>query len=158
MDLLSHFIWSYALFRGQPWLWAGVAFCVLPDIIWWAAMMVRRHALRRSDYKFRDVQVWYRASHSLVTQAVAAAAALLLFGPSAASGVAAGWLLHIFMDVWTHKGGVVQGVAVFYPLSNWRFPAICWWSELLLRHKWIYLVNLAAAAVVAGFVALPALA
>ncbi len=145
MDFPSHFIWAYVLFRHEPWLWVGVAFCIVPDVLWFVPMAGRRYALRH-EITFRDVQSYYRASHSLVTVAAAYAVALAFFGSGTAFAVAAGWLLHFFMDVWTHKGGIVQGIAPLYPLSNWRSPALFWWSEQIQRRPWLYAANLAAAA------------
>lgn len=144
MDFPSHFIWAYVLFRHQPWVWTGVAFCLFPDVLWSVPLIVRRLFLRH-DISFHDVQSWYRASHSLVTQTASFAVISALFGVQVAFAAACGWLLHFFMDIWTHKGGVVQGIAPFYPLSNWRFPALFWWAEQVQKRPWLYAVNMAAA-------------
>ncbi len=125
----------------------GVTFCLLPDIVWWIPMIVRQRLLHH-DVTFHDMQTWYRASHSLVTAAAAYAVAYFFAGEQFAIGAAAGWILHIAMDTWTHRGGIVKGIAILYPFSNWRSPAVLWWSEELQKRPWVYLINLAAAAIV----------
>jgi hypothetical protein len=90
----------------------------------------------------------YRCAHSAVTMAFATVAVFLAFGPQSATGVLAGWTLHLLMDVWSHKGGIVNGVRVLYPLSDWRPPSLLWWREEVRAKPWLYLVNLAAAAAV----------
>jgi membrane-bound metal-dependent hydrolase YbcI (DUF457 family) len=108
--------------------------------------MVARQKLFRHAVTFHDMQAWYKASHSLVTQALAVPVVFVLAGAQFATGAAAGWFLHFFMDIWTHRGGIVNGIAPFFPFSNWRFPALLWWTEEVQKRRWVYLANLGVAA------------
>lgn len=153
MDFLSHLVWAFVLFHSQPWGWLAVFFCVLPDLLWWFPRLLLKANLKRKKIEYdedSDLQTrWlYRANHSLVTWAIVVAASYLVFGAQVAAGLAAGWLLHIFMDVWTHKGGIVNGIRLFYPLFDWRFPAVVYWRETVRDKPWVYLLNLALAAAV----------
>ena len=152
MDLPSHFIWAYVLFHNQPWVWVAVVFCCLPDFLWALprVIMLIRHGgkIRFTDINDHNTRDLYRTNHSAITAALASLAAYLASNSEIAVGVAAGWFLHILMDLWTHKGGIVDGIRPFYPLSNWKFPALIWWREELGKRKWIYAVNIAAAIIV----------
>lgn len=156
MDLPSHLIWAYVLFHGQPWAWVAVVFCCVPDVLWFFPRLVKvlyhRGRVPFTDINDTHTKHLYRLNHSLVTAAFASLLAFIISTPQMAIGVFAGWLLHIFMDIWTHKGGIVDGIRPFYPLSDWKFPALIWWREELQRRPWVYGFNVAAAA--AAFVLL----
>ena len=156
MDLPSHFIWAFVLFHNQPWAWVAVAFCCIPDVLWFLPRLIRvayhRLFIRRGRLPFTDIsdvqtRHLYRLNHSLITATFASLFAFLVSTPQMAIGVFAGWALHLFMDIWTHKGGIVDGIRLFYPLSDWKFPALIWWKEELERRPWVYGTNLAAAAI-----------
>ena len=157
MDLPSHVIWSYALFHSQQWAAVAVVFCVLPDLLWFLPRLAT-FALHRGKIQFADAndlrtRHLYRTNHSLLTAALATAIVYFIFGQQIATGVAAGWLLHIFMDIWTHKGGIVDGIRIFYPVSDWKFPAPIYWREEVGKRPWLYLINILLASI-AYFVAM----
>ncbi len=152
MDLPSHFIWAFALFHSQPWVWVAVVFCCVPDFLWFFPRLVKV-ARHRGRVPFTDINDMhtrhlYRTNHSIITAAFASLLAFLLSTPEMAIGVLAGWALHILMDIWTHRGGIVDGIRLFYPVSDWKFPALIWWKEELAKRPWIYALNLAAAVMV----------
>ena len=135
----------------------AVAFCCVPDILWFFPRFFRvayhRLFIRRGRLPFTDIsdvqtRHLYRLNHSVITAAFASLFAFLVSTPQMAIGVFTGWSLHLFMDIWTHKGGIVDGIRLFYPLSDWKFPALLWWKEELQRRPWVYALNLAAAAIV----------
>ena len=153
MDFLSHLLWAYVLFHRQPWAELGMVFCLLPDLFWAIPLIGLRirHLRKKIPYvEENDIQTraLYRASHSLVTLAVAFLVSYFFFGVNAASGIGAGWLLHIIMDVGTQKGGIVNGIRLFHPFSQWHIPAPIWWREQMRKRPWIYAVNLGLAAIV----------
>ncbi len=153
MDFPSHFIWAYVLFRHYPWAWPAIAFCLVPDFVWAIPLIVLRFNLWRKKLPYseeEDLQsrYLYRTAHSMITAVLAYFLSGILFGWEMAIGVLAGWTLHLAMDFWTHKGGIVNGIRLFYPLSDFRLPALIWWREEIRKRPWIYLINLAAAAIV----------
>ncbi|MFA6098750.1 MAG: metal-dependent hydrolase [Patescibacteria group bacterium] len=140
MDTLSHAAWGATMIRKPSLvLWAALA-GALPDIIPAIFGILRW----RSEY-FRDMvsqkfaedprdsyMIVYRYAHSLLPITLLAAV-LAIFYP-------AWWLvtipyyLHIFMDIFTHKG--VWGTRLFYPISDFHIEGRDWW-----RNKWFSIVN-----------------
>jgi membrane-bound metal-dependent hydrolase YbcI (DUF457 family) len=127
----------------------AVAFCCIPDFLWAlprvAKVLMHNGRMRFTDINDHTTRFLYRTNHSIITAIFASLIGYIAANSEIGIGIAAGWLLHILMDIWTHKGGIVDGIRPFYPLSGWKFPAIIWWKEELARRKWIYIINLAAA-------------
>lgn len=150
MDFPAHIIWSLALFKSYSWQAQAVFFGVLPDLVFAvpAVYFWLKLGRPRSYAKiFPHVEPFYRLGHSAVSMLAFFAVASIYFG-SPYWPALAGWSLHILLDVPFHKGGFVNGIAPFHPVSKRRVLGKWWWREVVQKKPWIAVANYALALLV----------
>ncbi|MBI5229496.1 hypothetical protein HY991_05265 [Candidatus Micrarchaeota archaeon] len=128
----------------------SVFFAVLPDIAF--GIPVIYYLLRfgrKTSYEkiFSKIEPFYRGGHSLLV-AFSCFAITSLFIGSPYLPLLAGWGLHSLLDIPLHKGGWVQGQAVFYPISHKRISGRWWWKEAVETKPWIAFANYSLAMLV----------
>ena len=158
MDFPAHALWAFALFKRYSWQWEAVFFGVLPDLIFGlpALYFLLKSPEKQFHKKFHDrnyaiifpyVEPFYRLGHSAVTMLLCFAVTSLYF-QNPYWPLLAGWGLHLLLDLPFHKGGWVNGIAPFYPISKRRVNGRWWWKEVIERRPWLAVVNYALALLV----------
>lgn len=116
---------------GHP---EAALFALLPDATWIPHEWAYRRALRATPtlpwhrWVQRDgtlrpsVLRAYRTAHSVLVAAVVCIALVLLWSPTTAGWVAAGWATHLALDLFTHDGPL--RLRPLYPVSMWRWPYV----------------------------------
>jgi len=144
VDFFSHLAWAYLLlFHGRPDLLAGLFFGVFPDLIFvGAALLMSINMFARSreisrQRLFPVVRRVYAVSHSLITVAVFGIITAIVTGGFYFPIL--GWLLHILLDIYTHKGSPVEPQFPLYPLTYPAIKGYIWW-----RNPYFLVVNWAA--------------
>lgn len=129
MDPLTHLVVTTALVGWAP---AGLLASLGPDLPWYIlypAWLLGRRGVKAAlstgvwPLPPRWVQEVHYAAHSLPMLALG-----LIMGRIAGvrrPKAAAGWLLHILVDIPTHSRKRM-GTRVFWPLSSWTYDGISW--------------------------------
>ncbi|MGQ0794323.1 MAG: hypothetical protein ACT4NX_09630 [Deltaproteobacteria bacterium] len=132
MNTPDHAYWTYALFRGKPWVAKAAVASVLPDLAFTLSSIYYFAA-----YGF-SMSVWDRAFQSELAKPLAYAAhSIPVFTLMLAAAIIAGrrgwfpyfwgWGLHIASDVATH---VSDAQPVLWPLSDAVFPSVLsYWED-----------------------------
>lgn len=121
MHLIGHALSALPFVAAGSW-W-GAAGALAPDLTW---------ALNEWRYRRSSVRPWtawvssrpesellaYRLSHGAPCIIAAAAATWALYPQALAFWF--GWVLHVALDLPTHKGRMRQ--QPLFPLSSWRWP------------------------------------
>ncbi len=153
MDFFSHVLWTYVLFRSlgfaeQDRVLASF-FGVLPDLAFVFAGLLLAGKYWLADRSFKRIRprvfakglLVYRSSHSLVSFAVFFVLASLLSGFP--YWLSFGWMLHILLDLGTHKGSPVEPQKPFFPFWNFSVKGWIWW-----RNPYFLIINWALLALV----------
>ena len=135
MTIVSHFFWSWYLFRNRSWVRRFACAAVAPDVPY--LVLLAYYSLRFQVNGLADLRTWdlaWRspmvcALHSFVPWIVIALP-VTWFGSTQLRRmllpVWGGWLSHIVVDMFTHRS---DGYPIFYPLSTFRFPApVSYWE------------------------------
>lgn len=147
MDVVAHFLWSYAFFHAQTYALLAGLFGVLPDLFAFLPFFVYR--MLKGKFRFgkpdvADIPQWvfrlYSYSHSIPVFAVVFAIVWAAFGPQ---WYLLAWLVHILMDIPTHTKAFFP-TPFLYPLSKFTFSGIDWATPwfMLLNYGSIGLVYL----------------
>ena len=155
MDFVSHILWSFALARlfGIANWPLFVFFAVFPDLLFGAPLAVEwlfksakgrffaRKELRNLVLgRLKWLGTVYHVGHSFVTIAVFSLFNWMVYGTIGLPALG-GWLMHALVDLFMHKGGVVEAMPL-YPLE-WKVKGLFHWSE-----KWFLALNYALLAIV----------
>ncbi len=151
MDFFSHLAWTYLLlFRGRPDLLQALFFGVFPDVIFVGAAIVfsinlfaRTRQISRQKL-FPLVKKAYQIGHSLITVAVFVVIASFLNGAFYFPVLA--WVLHILLDLYTHRGSPAEPQMPLYPLTKPSIKGFIWW-----RNPYFMAANWALIAIVYFF-------
>ncbi len=134
MDFFSHLAWTYLLFfRGREDYLQGLFFGVFPDVMFvCAAILFSINLFARSQKisrqrLFPQVRKVYLISHSLISVAAFAAAIYFLSGELYYPTIA--WVLHILLDLYTHKGSPAEPQMPLYPLPTPSIKGLIWWRN-----------------------------
>ena len=137
MNLYEHFFWNYALFYRKSWAWKVAVGGIFPDLIYMVAF-IPKIFFYRSFIEWMHDPLWdtlwnsfiARGAHSFVVWGAFAILFLVIMNKETfrqASPFLLGWGLHIGFDALTH---VSDGYALFYPLSDYRFPSpVSYWER-----------------------------
>ena len=137
MSPYEHFFWNYAIFFRKPWAWKVGIGGVLPDLVYMVAFFPRVFFYHSFMDWMRDPlwdTLWSssiaRSFHSLVIWGGCLLLMLMILKREPFRNIFPffiGWGLHILFDAFTH---VSDGYALFYPLTDYRFPApISYWEK-----------------------------
>lgn len=160
MDILSHALWSAAIFWNfNPWL--AILAGVLPDLLAFTPLttyqLIKREPFKthhfgelQSRYKHYPqvlrtyAERTYNLTHSLVVATITIA---LVWSAWGVQLWLLAWPLHILIDIPLHKKAFF-GTKVLWPFSNWAYNGIYWGN----RH--VLLINAAALIVVYALILL----
>jgi len=137
MDVFAHFLWTSGLFWKSKKHWLIGLFGVLPDLLSFGVYLVIRlftggPAFGRPNLATIPpyVHTLYNLTHSLVMWLLYAAIVYLLFRKYFI--LMLGWLLHIFLDVFTHTDAFFP-TPVLWPLSNWHYEyGVSWGTPVFM--------------------------
>ena len=123
MDMVSHLLWVYVLFREKEWLRKGLFFAVLPDIGYFFIMVYIIFHPSGAEAAIPDyLMTAYFIPHSFVTLGFVAAAAWKL-KPDLLPALSA-WAVHICMDIPSHSGGFAT--QYLYPILPNTVEGVSW--------------------------------
>ncbi len=137
MIIYEHFFWNFAVFHRKPWAWKAGVGGIFPDLLYLFAFVPRMF----SYPSFREWMldplwdtIWNspiaRSAHSCAIWGVISLLLLMVLERESFERCLPfllGWGLHIVFDALTH---VSDGYALFYPLSDYRFPApVSYWEK-----------------------------
>jgi hypothetical protein len=141
MDVFAHTLWTnvvfYKKYRLEKWnRFVAVLFGVLPDLFSFAPVFIYSFVTRTQFFDLIGKNVWvvryasesYNYTHSIVFFAAAIGGVYLvrkLMRWSAFYWPMWGWLLHILIDIPTHRG--FYETPFLFPLSGYQFShGISW--------------------------------
>ncbi|MFH1107297.1 MAG: hypothetical protein V1787_05360 [Candidatus Micrarchaeota archaeon] len=142
MDFFSHVAWAYILFpHHDPHLFEVLLFSVLPDILFVGAALLysvnlfaRTRRIER-EKAFPFVRTMYRVAHSVFTAASLFVILSLVTGGFYYPVLA--MVLHIMLDLYTHRGSPVEPQMPLYPLARPSVRGWIWWRHpVFLAANW----------------------
>ncbi|MFA6553568.1 MAG: hypothetical protein WCT27_04010 [Patescibacteria group bacterium] len=151
MDTVSHGAWGALIVRKTGLVGWALLTGALPDILP-ALYELARHPVKfirglinksLADNPSRMYLTIYHWAHSLLP--ISFVTLLVLIFAPARSILAVPYYMHIFLDIFTHRGK--WATRIFYPFSDFHFDGTDWW-----RHSWISIANWAVIAVVGVFI------
>lgn len=151
MDILSHALWSSALFKSVNLklnkkkfnLWKAALFGMFPDIfsfvipffIFFIIIILKTgfnfanlFASIQSPPYSNIIEMLYNISHSLIIFSFAFLLVWLIFRKPI--WILFGWLLHILIDIPTHLFGYFP-TPFLWPISNFKVNGLIYWREPL---------------------------
>lgn len=152
MDLISHALWSSALFKylnlrskkkNKFNLWKAAIFGMFPDIVSFVipSLIILPVLILKNGFNVNNltatlqtpsytyiIELLYNISHSLVIFAIVFMLILLIFKKPI--WILFGWLLHILIDIPTHLLSHFP-TPMFWPISNFKINGIIYWREPL---------------------------
>jgi hypothetical protein len=146
MDILAHFLWTFAIYWRHPKRWIAGALGFMPDIISFgphfvSSLMSGIDMGRPHDIP-RYVYIMYDVSHSIVICILGMT--LLWFFAREWFWLSFGWPLHIIIDLPTHTASFFP-TPLFWPISGYQLSGISWGTG------WFMLLNYSALAVVYAY-------
>ena len=144
MDILSHALWSAAIFfQVNPWL--AVLAGVLPDVLAFAPLttyqLLKREPLSahhfgtlHTRYKHyplalrKYAELVYKLTHSLIVTSAVVTLVFIVFG---VQWWLLAWPLHVLMDIPLHRKSFF-GTQVLWPVSDWAFDGVYWSNRYVL--------------------------
>jgi hypothetical protein len=131
MDILAHFLWTFAIYWQHPKRWIAGIIGFMPDIIAFGIAILARLVSglsvigKPSDVSAIPSYVFslYGVTHSLVICALGMT--LLWFFAREWFWISFGWPLHIIIDIPTHTGAFFP-TPIFWPLSDFYVSGISW--------------------------------
>lgn len=146
MDILAHFLWTFAIYWQHPKRWLAGIIGFLPDILVFGPHLIL--SVIAGDLVFGKpelhvipqwVFIGYDITHSLVI--FAAVAIILWFAAREWFWLSWGWALHIIIDIPTHTAEFFP-TPVLWPIADIHFSGISWAAP------WFMVANYAALAAV----------
>ncbi|MBW2064389.1 MAG: metal-dependent hydrolase [Deltaproteobacteria bacterium] len=137
MSPYEHFFWNYALFYHRSWAWKVGLGGLFPDLVYLFGFIPRIFQygsfIEWMQDPFWDV-LWNsptaKSVHSFLVWGLVSIVTFSVFRKNSFRIIYPfflGWGLHIASDALTH---VSDGYALFYPLSDFRFPApVSYWQK-----------------------------
>jgi hypothetical protein len=149
MDIISHALWSGALFKSiniklkkkKFKFWQAAFFGMFPDIISFVIPFIIFLPIIISQQGFNlsklsiavqsppyssIIEMLYNISHSVIIFSIVFLLIWLIFRKPI--WILFGWLLHILIDIPTHLIGHFA-TPMFWPLSNFKINGIIYWRE-----------------------------
>jgi len=139
MDIISHALINNLVYQDLPSgpKWWAIAFGVLPDMISFSSVyhvefMKKVLFFKKIPHSYIPARVFlvYKFTHSLLTWSVVLGIFLLL-GWKHMAIAWTGWLLHIFIDIFTHSSKSFP-TKILWPLSNWHYSGFTWSTKRFL--------------------------
>jgi hypothetical protein len=149
MSPYEHFFWGFALFNRKPWAWKVALGSVFPDVIYLVGFIPRTFSYR-SFMEWMQDPLWDTIWNSVIAKSVHSLGIwgvfLTLFFIIIKRGTfrhvfpfLVGWGLHIVFDALTH---VSDGYALFWPLSEYRFPApVSYWERDFHAREYFWITH-----------------
>lgn len=159
MDIISHALWSGALFKSINLklknkkfnFWHAAFWGIFPDmfafvipyIVWFFALLsgkaqlsgvLQAEATTTAFLYYNLVNILYNISHSIIIFLIIFFVAWFIFKKPI--WVLCGWLLHILMDIFTHVTGHFP-TPILWPISNFKFDGLIYW-----RNKWFMIAEI----------------
>jgi len=137
VNFYEHFFWNSAIFYRRPWAWKVGVGGILPDIIYMVPFLPRM-LFYESFMEWMVDPLWdtiwnspiAKSAHSFVIWGGTSLLILAILKNETSRRVfpfLLGWALHILFDALTH---VSDGYALFFPLSDLKFPApVSYWER-----------------------------
>jgi hypothetical protein len=137
MSPYEHFFWGFAFFHRKPWAWKVAMGSVFPDLIYMVGFIPRMFSYG-SFLEWMQDPLWDTIWNSLIAKSVHSLGicgaflilCFIIFKRKTFRHVCPfllGWGLHVAFDALTH---VSDGYALFWPLSDYRFPApVSYWER-----------------------------
>jgi hypothetical protein len=153
MDIFAHSLWTGAIFykkynNDKKNLFLSVLFGILPDLLSFAPVFIYAFFARKGFFELIGSGAWvvnyasqsYNFTHSFVIFLLGLAVVLIIrkgkiYWPMF------GWLLHILIDIPTHRG--FYETPFLFPLSGYQFSHGISWG-----HPVFMIINYSAIAIV----------
>jgi hypothetical protein len=147
MDWLSHILINNLVFKELPQekrVWA-IFLGIAPDIFSFAG--IYRLEFFKKMLFFKKIPASfvphlifraYNIGHSVPIW-LAVFLILWLAGWQTAAIVWSGWLIHIFLDIFTHSPASVTQTRPFWPLSKWSYSGFTWSTKKFLLAEYAIL-------------------
>jgi len=136
MDILAHFLWTFALFFKRKERWLAGFFGVMPDIVSFGphlvlSIIVGNSMFGRPDLANIPVSVFmlYNLTHSLVIFALAVLTVYLI--TKKIHWFMFGWGLHVLIDIPTHTKEFFP-TPFLYPFSQPFIDGIRWSNPVFM--------------------------
>lgn len=133
MEIFSHLLWSFTIFRNRLWREEALFFAVLPDASFLLIMLYVllgtpmnvgfQEAMLTMPYAFKAI---YFLMHSFVTLGIVALV-VWWFKPKLLPALL-GWLVHICMDIPFHDGEFAT--RFLYPISPDIYIKGMFWTDI----------------------------
>jgi hypothetical protein len=167
MDIISHALWSSALFKSVNLklnkkrfnIWKAALFGMFPDIFAFVVPgiifffiiifqtqfnFVNLSTIIQSPPYSDIIEMLYNISHSLIIFTLVFLLIWLIFRKPI--WIMFGWFLHILIDIPTHLIGHFA-TPLFWPISNFRINGFIYWRE-----PWFMIVDVILLVVVYGII------
>ena len=151
MDIISHALWSGALFKSVNIklkkrkfnFWLAAFWGIFPDMFAFvipylilSVIVLSKNGLdfftsglfNQTIESYSFISTLYNISHSIIIFAIIFLLIWLIFRKP--MWVLFGWLLHILIDIPTHLIGHFA-TPMFWPISNFKINGIIYWREPL---------------------------
>jgi hypothetical protein len=161
VSIYEHFFWNFAIFYRKSWAWKVGVGGTLPDLLYIVPFLPRMLTYQ-SFMEWMYDPLWDRIWNSTVAKSahsavIWGAVALLLLLILEKGNLKRffpfllGWGLHIIFDALTH---VSDGYALFFPLSDYRFPApVSYWEREFYAREYFWISHSLMAALFIYWVA-----
>ncbi|NIS68716.1 MAG: hypothetical protein GTO12_07095 [Proteobacteria bacterium] len=154
MNVYEHFFWNFAIFNRKPWAWKVGLGGILPDLIYLFPFLPKMLTYETFMEWMHDPlwqTIWNssiaKSAHSFVIWGGTSLFFLAILRRKVFSRVSPflwGWGLHILFDALTH---VSDGYALFYPLSDFRFPTpVSYWEKTYYGREFFWISHFLMAA------------
>ena len=147
MDILSHALINNLVYQDLPIgpRWWSIAFGVLPDLISFSSVyniefLKKVLFFKKIPHSYIPARVFqvYKFTHSLIFWSLVFVI-FWFFGSHDMMIAWTGWLLHIFIDIFTHSAKSFP-TKIFWPLSNWHYSGMTWSTKRFLIIQYSLLV------------------
>lgn len=147
MDIISHALINNLVFQELPvtYKWWAILFGMLPDVISFSttanlSFLKKFLFFKKIPHSYIPPRVFfiYKITHSLLVWLVILGI-FLLFGWKLLAIAWTGWLLHIFIDIFTHNAKSFP-TKILWPLSDWHYSGFTWSTKRFMIIQLILLV------------------
>jgi len=142
MDVVAHWLWTYAIYFKTKYRLLAALFGVLPDIIAFGPFFLYKLLFGSlgkpalgsiPEYVF----IGYNFTHSLVVFLIVFA--VIYFITREIPWVIGGWLLHILIDIPTHTSAFFP-TPFLWPISNFTVSVVSWSNLIFMIVNYSLLV------------------
>lgn len=132
MDIFAHGLWAYAIYHRSKHKWLATFFGMMPDLIAFGFFFISywiTNGFNFSKPGFSGnipeyVFVGYNFTHSIIIFLIIIG--IVYYVTRKIPWYIGGWLLHILIDIPTHKVAGYFPTPFLWPLSNFKVGGISW--------------------------------